>query len=50
MLGVSFQQYAICWIGLALITGGAVGAAIWQLIKRRRDSCASGNPARTSER
>lgn len=38
MLGVSFQEYAIYWIGMALITVGAVGGAIWQLIKRRRDS------------
>lgn len=38
MLGVSFQEYAIYWIGMAIITVGVVGAAIWQLIKRRRDS------------
>jgi cytochrome oxidase assembly protein ShyY1 len=37
MLGVSFQEYAIYWIGMALITMGAVGAGIWQMIKHRQD-------------
>lgn len=37
MLGVSFQEYAIYWIGMALITLGAMGAGIWQMIKHRRD-------------
>lgn len=37
MLGASFQEYAIYWIGMVVITLGAVGAGIWQMIKHRRD-------------